>query len=92
MLRARVLWKRLSQTLRSFINGIEGVEAAGAKLEHVVLITGAKYYGVHLGPSAAPARETNPRHIGPNFYYTQETTCDRGRRQHGVGHILCRRI
>ena len=58
--------------LALFINGIEGVEAAGAKLEHVVLITGAKYYGVHLGPSAAPARETNPRHIGPNFYYAQE--------------------
>jgi nucleoside-diphosphate-sugar epimerase len=58
--------------LALFINSIEGVEAAGAKLEHVVLITGAKYYGVHLGPSAAPARETNPRHIGPNFYYAQE--------------------
>jgi nucleoside-diphosphate-sugar epimerase len=58
--------------LALLVNSIEGIEAAGAKLEHLVLITGAKYYGVHLGPSPAPAHETNPRHIGPNFYYAQE--------------------
>jgi len=58
--------------LALLMNSIEGVEAAGAKLERVILITGAKYYGVHLGPSTAPAHETNPRHIGPNFYYAQE--------------------
>jgi len=29
-------------------------------------------YGVHLGPSAAPAAETEPRHLGPNYYYAQE--------------------
>ena len=32
----------------------------------------SKYYGVHLGRSAAPAVETEPRHLGPNFYYAQE--------------------
>jgi nucleoside-diphosphate-sugar epimerase len=53
-------------------NAIEGLEAVGAPLQHVTLITGAKYYGVHLGPSAAPAAETEPRHVGPNFYYDQE--------------------
>jgi nucleoside-diphosphate-sugar epimerase len=54
------------------VNAIEGLEAIGAPLQHVTLITGAKYYGVHLGPSAAPAAETEPRHLGPNFYYDQE--------------------
>jgi nucleoside-diphosphate-sugar epimerase len=54
------------------VNAIEGLEAVGAPLRHVTLITGAKYYGVHLGPSAAPAAETEPRHLGPNFYYAQE--------------------
>jgi nucleoside-diphosphate-sugar epimerase len=54
------------------VNAVEGLEAAGAPLRHVTLITGAKYYGVHLGPSAAPARETEPRHLGPNFNYAQE--------------------
>ena len=54
------------------VNAVEGLEAVGAPLQHVTLITGAKYYGVHLGPSAAPAAETEPRHVGPNFYYDQE--------------------
>ena len=54
------------------VNAVEGLEAVGAPLGHVTLITGAKYYGVHLGPSAAPAAETEPRHLGPNFYYAQE--------------------
>ena len=53
-------------------NAVEGLEAVGAPLQHVTLITGAKYYGVHLGPSPAPAAETEPRHVGPNFYYDQE--------------------
>jgi nucleoside-diphosphate-sugar epimerase len=54
------------------VNAIEGLEAVGAPLRHVSLVTGAKYYGVHLGPTAAPAAETEPRHLGPNFYYDQE--------------------
>ena len=54
------------------VNAVEGLEAVGAPLRHVTLVTGAKYYGVHLGPSAAPAAETEPRHLGPNFYYDQE--------------------
>lgn len=58
--------------LTMLVNAVEGLEAVGAPLEHVTLITGAKYYGVHLGPSAAPAVETEPRHLGPNFYYDQE--------------------
>ena len=54
------------------VNAVEEIEAAGAPLQHVTLVTGAKYYGVHLGPSAAPAAETEPRHLGPNYYYAQE--------------------
>src|SRR5262249_9979378 len=50
-------------------NAVEGLEAVGAPLRHITLITGAKYYGVPLGPSVAPAAETEPRHLGPNFYY-----------------------
>src|SRR5262249_26616142 len=54
------------------VNAVEGLEAVGAPLRHITLITGAKYYGVHLGPSAAAAAETEPRHVGPNFFYGQE--------------------
>lgn len=54
-------------------NLLDGLDAVGAPLERVVLYQGAKVYGVHLGPVPAPFYEDeNPRHIGPNFYFTQE--------------------
>ena len=56
--------------LRNLLDGLEGV---GAPVERVVLYQGAKIYGVHLGPVPAPFYEDeNPRHLGPNFYQTQE--------------------
>ncbi|AFY96965.1 SDR family oxidoreductase [Chamaesiphon minutus] len=58
--------------LAMLVNTVEGLESVGAPLQHITLITGAKYYGVHLGISAAPALETEPRHLGANFYYEQE--------------------
>jgi nucleoside-diphosphate-sugar epimerase len=52
---------------------LDGLEAAGAPLARVVLYQGAKVYGVHLGPVPSPFYEDeNPRHVGPNFYFTQE--------------------
>ncbi len=53
-------------------NLLDGLKAAGAKLERVVHYQGAKVYGVHLGPVVAPFYEDHPRHLAPNFYYTQE--------------------
>lgn len=53
-------------------NLVTGVEAACPGLRRVVLYEGAKYYGVHLGPFTTPAREDDPRHMPPNFYYDQE--------------------
>ncbi|TGD93291.1 SDR family oxidoreductase [Methylobacterium nonmethylotrophicum] len=51
---------------------LDGLEAVGAPLARVVLYQGAKVYGVHLGPVPSPFYEDDPRHIGPNFYFTQE--------------------
>ncbi|TNC15907.1 SDR family oxidoreductase [Methylobacterium terricola] len=51
---------------------LDGLEAAGAPLERAVLYQGAKVYGVHLGPVPSPFYEDEPRHVGPNFYFTQE--------------------
>jgi nucleoside-diphosphate-sugar epimerase len=54
-------------------NLLDGLKAVGARIERVVLYQGAKIYGVHLGPVPAPFYEDeNPRHLGPNFYQTQE--------------------
>lgn len=53
-------------------NAIEGLLEAGAKLRHVVMIGGGKSYGVHLGPYKTPAKERDPRFMGPIFYNDQE--------------------
>ena len=51
---------------------LDALAAAGAALQHVTLYQGNKYYGAHLGPFKTPAREDDPRLVGPNFYYDQE--------------------
>lgn len=64
--------EEVQPNLTLLVNAIDGLESVGAPLQHVTLITGAKYYGVHVGISPSPALETEPRHVGPNFYYAQE--------------------
>jgi len=55
--------------LRNLLNALLPV-AQG--LQHVHLVEGGKYYGLHLGPYPTPAREDDPRPGTPNFYYDQE--------------------
>jgi len=47
-------------------------EAHAGSLQRFVLVTGGKYYGLQWGAIKTPARETDPRHLGPNFYYAQQ--------------------
>ncbi|MFM9857617.1 SDR family oxidoreductase [Pseudoxanthobacter sp. M-2] len=55
------------------VNLIKGLEAgSGDTLRHVTLMQGGKAYGCHLGPFRTPAKESDPRHMPPNFYYAQE--------------------
>ncbi|UNK16092.1 SDR family oxidoreductase [Paenibacillus sp. N3/727] len=53
-------------------NAVRGVEETSNSLERVVLMQGAKVYGAHLGKFKTPAKESDPRHLPPNFYYNQE--------------------
>jgi nucleoside-diphosphate-sugar epimerase len=53
-------------------NVVEGLEAAGAPLEHVHLVHGCKWYGSHLGAYPTPAEEDDPRPDVRNFYYDQQ--------------------
>jgi nucleoside-diphosphate-sugar epimerase len=55
-----------------FRNAMSAIEPACPALQHVCLLQGSKYYGRHLGPFKTPAKESDPRHFPPNFYYTQE--------------------
>lgn len=54
-------------------NSVEPIAAASEVLEHVHLVEGTKIYGSHLGPFKTPAKESDPPHMPPNFYHTQET-------------------
>jgi len=53
-------------------NLMDAVEPAARHLQHVNLMHGTKWYGSHLGPFKTPARETDPGHMPPNFYYDQQ--------------------
>jgi len=53
------------------VNAVSAIDRAAPHLKRVVLVTGTKYYGVHLGRLKTPMRETDPRHGGPNYYFDQ---------------------
>ena len=62
----------VAPNLAMLTNLVEAAERSCPRLRKVILVEGAKYYGAHLGPYKTPARETDPRHMPPNFYYNQE--------------------
>jgi nucleoside-diphosphate-sugar epimerase len=54
-------------------NLIETIEPeCAASLAHVQLMQGSKWYGNHLGPYRTPAKEHDPGHLPPNFYFDQQ--------------------
>lgn len=62
----------VAPNLAMLVNTVEAIERTSPNLQHVSLMQGTKAYGTHLGPYKTPARETDPRHMPPNFYYDQE--------------------
>lgn len=51
---------------------VEVISNVAKSLERVVLQEGSKAYGRQLGPFKTPAKESDSRHMPPNFYYDQE--------------------
>ncbi|KAI9797965.1 MAG: hypothetical protein M1833_005021 [Piccolia ochrophora] len=68
-------WDANGAMLENFLNAL-ALTGAEAKLKRVVLTTGAKQYGVHLGAPKNPMEESDPWVDGPdrplNFYYNQQ--------------------
>jgi nucleoside-diphosphate-sugar epimerase len=64
--------EEVAPNLAMLRNTVEVASRVAPGLEHVSLMQGTKAYGTHLGPFKTPARETDPRHMPPNFYYDQE--------------------
>lgn len=65
-------WESIATNVGLLRNTLDALAAAGAPLTHVTLYQGGKAYGAHLGPYRTPAKESDPRLLGPNFYYDQE--------------------
>ncbi|KAF2690074.1 NAD dependent epimerase/dehydratase family protein-like protein [Lentithecium fluviatile CBS 122367] len=66
-------------------NFCEALPLAGIKPKRIMLQTGAKNYGLHLGPVATPSEEHHPRiTLEPNFYYLQEDFLWSFCRQHSI--------
>jgi nucleoside-diphosphate-sugar epimerase len=63
--------KNIGANRDMLVNSVSAIEKASPGLERVVLVTGTKYYGSHLGPFKTPAREDDARHDGPNYYFDQ---------------------
>jgi nucleoside-diphosphate-sugar epimerase len=53
-------------------NLLHALDQDGADVEHFQLIGGGKSYGEHLGPYRTPAKESDPRLLGPILYNPQE--------------------
>ncbi|XMA16762.1 hypothetical protein WAI453_009553 [Rhynchosporium graminicola] len=54
-------------------NFLEGLRLSRLKPERILLQTGAKHYGFHIGPATSPSFETDARvTLESNFYYLQE--------------------
>jgi nucleoside-diphosphate-sugar epimerase len=64
--------EQVSVNLAMLRNMVEVVEAHAPGLRHICLMEGGKAYGAHIGPFPSPAKESDPRHMPPNFYYEQE--------------------
>lgn len=70
---ARPVWAEHGPpNLAMLVNSMEPIARASKGLRHVHLVQGNKIYGSHLGPFKTPAREDDPPHMLPNFYWDQE--------------------
>jgi nucleoside-diphosphate-sugar epimerase len=71
-------------------NALDAVRAAGWETRHVTLYQGGKYYGAHIGPFKTPAKESDPRLPGPNFYYAQQDLLEARAESDGFGYSIFR--
>ena len=53
-------------------NTLDAIEAVAPGFANINLLQGTKYYGSYLGPFKTPAKESDPRVPGGDFYYSEE--------------------
>lgn len=71
---SKKLYKMLTPRIATLLqNFLDALVLSDTVPKSFLLQLGAKYYGTHLGPTAVPQEESDPRvHLEPNFYYPQE--------------------
>jgi nucleoside-diphosphate-sugar epimerase len=71
-------------------NTLDAMTLAGRAPKRVVLIGGGKSYGPHLGPYKTPAKESDPRILGPIFYDDQEDLLRQWAERNGASWTILR--
>ena len=88
------LWANAEELVRVnsllLSNFVEALKLAEVKPKRFMLQTGAKNYGVHLGPTKVPQEESDPRiTLEPNFYYPQEDIVNKFCKETGCSWNVC---
>lgn len=69
----RPSWAELvAPNLAMLVNVVEAVEPIASHLQHISLMQGYKVYGAHLGPFKTPAKESDDKHMPPEFNIDQQ--------------------
>lgn len=71
-------------------NLLSALDRDGAEVAHLALIGGGKSYGEHLGPYRTPAKESDPRLLGPILYNPQEDALSAWAARTGAGWTVLR--
>ncbi|KAF1816336.1 NAD dependent epimerase/dehydratase family protein-like protein [Eremomyces bilateralis CBS 781.70] len=89
------LWDNADEMVRVntllLTNFLEALPLASIMPKNIMLQTGAKNYGVHLGPAVSPQDEDDPRILlEPNFYASQEDSLWAFCGKHGINWSVAR--
>lgn len=74
----RPSWAELvAPNVAMLVNVVEAIEPIAPNLRHISLMQGYKVYGAHLGPFKTPAKESDGKHMPPEFNVDQQDFLER---------------
>lgn len=84
-------WNVNGDMLEKFLQALEKT-GASKKLQRIILVTGCKQYGVHLGQVKNPMEESDPwlrdEKYPPNFYYRQQDILHSYCKRHSIEWVV----
>ena len=70
------LAEEVAPNVAMLTNLVDALEPVAARLDAISIMQGGKYYGAFISPYRTPAKESDPRHMPPNFYFDQQDFLD----------------